>query len=325
MEQINRREMLKAAGAVIAMSGLGGLAFAQTTAPIAKPQTRRRTLRVAHLTDIHIQPERKAGDGMIMCLHHVQNLKDKPDLILTGGDSVYDSFEADNARTQLQWDLWNSVFRNECSIPVQSCIGNHDVWGWHKRNSKTSGDEPNYGKKRAMENLHLSERYRSFDPPGCGWHFIALDGIQPDGNGYMAFLDEEEFDWLQRELAATDPKTPVLVFSHIPILSISAMLWASQDKTGDFKIEGSLVHTDAVRIKDLLAKFPNVKLCLSGHLHLLDRTEYNGVTYLCNGAVSGNWWKGRHKDCDEGYAVIDLYDDGLFEREYVTYGWKAAT
>ena len=84
------------------------------------------------------------------------------------------------------------------------------------------------------------------------------------------------------------------------------------------------MHTDCMKLKDLFAKHPNVKLCLSGHLHLLDRVDYNGVTYLCNGAVSGSWWNGRHKDCDEGYAVVDLYDDGSFEQEYVKYGWKAA-
>ncbi len=84
------------------------------------------------------------------------------------------------------------------------------------------------------------------------------------------------------------------------------------------------MHKDCLELKDLFAQHPNVKLCLSGHLHLLDRVDYNGVTYLCNGAVSGNWWKGRHKDCDEGYAVIDLYDDGSFEHQYVKYGWKAA-
>ena len=34
--------------------------------------------------------------------------------------------------------------------------------------------------------------------------------------------------------------------------------------------------------------------------------------------------RGQHKDCDEGDAVINLYDDGSFDHEYVTYGWKAA-
>ena len=126
-----------------------------------------------------------------------------------------------------------------------------------------------------------------------------------------------------RTLRDTPASTPVLVLSHIPILSASAILWAS-DERGNFEISGSLMHTDCVKLKDLFAKHPNVKLCISGHLHLLDRVDYNGVTYLCNGAVSGNWWNGRHKDCDEGYAVLDLYDDGSFDHEYVKYGWKAA-
>ena len=82
------------------------------------------------------------------------------------------------------------------------------------------------------------------------------------------------------------------------------------------------MHVDCIKLKDRFARHPNVKLSLSGHLHALDRADYNGVTYLCNGAVCAGWWKGRHKDCDEGYAVIDLYDDGSFEHEYIKYGWQ---
>jgi hypothetical protein len=100
---------------------------------------------------------------MIACLHHVQSLKDKPALILTGGDSVFDSYEADDARTTLQWNLWNAALKNENGIPVRSCIGNHDIWGINKLASKTTGAEPNHGKKRAVEMLHLPERYYSFD------------------------------------------------------------------------------------------------------------------------------------------------------------------
>jgi len=319
-EHFSRREAIKVIGATAALAGLSR----DRAAHAAGASTRRtRALRLAHLTDIHVQPELKADQGMIACLHHVQSLNDKPQLILTGGDSVMDSFEADDARTTLQWNLWRGVLKNECSIPIRSAIGNHDVWGWNKNKSKATGEEPNYGKKRAIEMLHLQERYYSFDSEG--WHFLVLDGIQPDGDGYRAFLDEEQFDWLSRDLAALDPKTPVLVLSHIPIMAASAILWAKQNQHGDYNIPSSLIHLDAVKIKDLFAKHPNVKLCLSGHLHDLDRIDYNGVAYLCNGAVSGNWWKGRHKDTDEGYAIIDLYDDGSFEHEYVKYGWKAAT
>lgn len=58
-------------------------------------------------------------------------------------------------------------------------------------------------------------------------------------------------------------------------------------------------------------------------MHRLDRVDYAGVSYLCNGAVSGNWWKGAHYECNEGYTLIDLFDDGGWEQTYVTYGWKA--
>jgi hypothetical protein len=54
----------------------------------------------------------------------------------------------------------------------------------------------------------------------------------------------------------------------------------------------------------------------------VDRAEYNGVTYICDGAVCGAWWKGNHAECDEGYGVFDLFDDGTFAHRYITYGWQ---
>lgn len=39
--------------------------------------------------------------------------------------------------------------------------------------------------------------------------------------------------------------------------------------------------------------------------------------------MSGNWWKGAHHGVPEGYGAIDLYDDGSFDHEYVTYNWNA--
>lgn len=115
--------------------------------------------------------------------------------------------------------------KNECSVPVKSCIGNHDVWGWHKENSKKTGDEPLWGKKPAAAELGLPDRYYSFDR--AGWHFIILDSTFPD----------EE--------------------------------------------------------------------------HL----------YIAKGAVCGAWWKGDHRGFDEGYGLIDLYDDGSIANQYVAYNW----
>jgi 3',5'-cyclic-AMP phosphodiesterase len=319
---MTRRELIRSAS----LAAAGAVAWSVSSrAALATPidTGRQRVLRVGHLTDVHVEPELRAGEGMAACFQHVQQLSDKPELILTGGDHVMDSFEAEDARTTLQWNLWNSVLKKECGLPVRSCIGNHDVWGWNKPKSRTTGRENNWGKRRATDMLHLDERYYAFKQ--AGWQFIVLDSIHepPAGaGGYMGQLDEAQFDWLTRTLRDTPADNPVLVLSHIPILSASAILWSSE-KDKNFEIGRGLMHTDCVPLKDLFAHHSNVKLCLSGHLHLCDRVDYNGVTYLCNGAVSGNWWKGRHEDCDEGYSVVDLYDDGSFEHEYIKYGWKA--
>ncbi len=75
---------------------------------------------------------------------------------------------------------------------------------------------------------------------------------------------------------------------------------------------------DAAQLIALFYQHPNVKACLSGHMHLLDRAEYNGVTYLCNGSVAGNWWKdATYQQTHSGYALFDLYDDGTVERTYI--------
>jgi Icc protein len=274
-------------------------------------------MRIAYLTDIHVQPERNAGEGLIACLRHVQQLTPLPDVVFNGGDAIMDAFEADESRTRRQWDLWHMIIHDECRLPIEHCLGNHDVWGWNRTKSGTTGLEPLHGKRWAMEAFGLRERFHSFDR--AGWHFIFLDSTFPKGDAYEARLDEEQFDWLQSDLQAVSPATPILVVSHIPILSACAYFDGDNEKTGDWLVPGAWMHLDARRIKGLFSRHANVKLCLSGHIHLLDRVEYNGVTYLCNGAVSGQWWKGAYQECPPGYAVIDLRADGTFAHQYIPY------
>ena len=91
------------------------------------------------------------------------------------------------------------------------------------------------------------------------------------------------------------------------------------EKETTWQVPGAWMHIDARRIKDLFYKHRNVKLALSGHMHLLDRLDYNHVTYLCNGAVCGAWWNGDFQETKPGYAIISLYDDGSTGHRYVTY------
>jgi 3',5'-cyclic-AMP phosphodiesterase len=321
-KQITRRGAIKtAAGAAAVVWSGAGLARAGESEDTVKNP--RRVLRFAHMTDVHVKPEKGAGEGMAAALRHAQGLADPPGLIVNGGDAIMDALGATRERTRLQWDLWNSILKSECSLPVEHCIGNHDIWGWYKKKSGTGGDEAMWGKAWALEAYGLAKPYRAFDR--AGWRFIVLDSVQlRDGGGaYTARLDDEQFEWLAGELASVDAGVPVVIISHIPIVSVVPAFFKDYFKDNKTQIPGALLHTDMHRIKDLFYKHKNIRLCLSGHIHLVDRVEYLGVTYICGGAVSGAWWGGDWHECEAGYGVIDLYEDGGFGYQYVPYGWEA--
>lgn len=315
-----RRRFLQLAG------GLAAAGFATRGLGAVRTTGRKRVLRVAHLTDFHVQPELRAPEGMTSCLRHLQATAEKPDLILSGGDHVMDCVRQPRERTKLQWDLWQKIMKAETAIPVRACIGNHDIWGWNKAKSGTTGHEPEFGKKWASDALGLDRPYYSFDQ--AGWHFITLDGVQPgepEGSFYGA-LDEAQLDWLQRDLAAVPKTTPVLIWSHIPIVSaLAPLINRPGPRTKPIAIENGHVHWDAVPILALLTKYPNVKACLSGHLHRIEHVEMKEIHFYCNGAVCGGWWKGKNDGFDEGYALVDLYDDGSLDCRYTSFGWNAAS
>jgi Icc protein len=189
MQGINRRSWLKrfglgAAAATAGLSGrvplLSGSSALAAPAPPVSPAA-GRSIRIAQLTDIHLQPERGAVEGFTQCLHHMQSQADRPDLIVFTGDLIMDSYRKPDARTAVQWDLWGRVLKAECSLPHMALLGNHDIWGWDKKKSKTTGNEPGWGKKRATDQLGLARPYYSFDRNG--WHFVMLDSVQPFGDG----------------------------------------------------------------------------------------------------------------------------------------------
>ncbi|MGV3614070.1 MAG: metallophosphoesterase family protein [Fimbriimonas sp.] len=308
--RLSRRDILAASAGGVLLTSLGAA---------APSPARKRSLRVAHLTDIHVQPTNGAPEGMEKCLVHAQSQRTKPDLILTGGDLIMDALAVPKDHVQKQWDIFNRVLKANVKTPIRHAIGNHDVWGWGDRAKFAS--EPKFGKKWACEELGLAKPYYSFDQGG--WHFVVLDSNHAtEGDGYKARLDDEQFEWLKGDLAATPAKRPVLVLSHIPIIGVCSMFDGENEKAGEWRIPASYVHVDSRRIKDLFLKHKNVKLCVSGHEHQYDQVVYNDVTYFCNGAVCGGWWGGNHFECTYGYGLIDLFDDGTFENRYVPYGWK---
>lgn len=314
---MNRKEWLRnmgLSGAALVTVGTGNLV--QTSTSIHKKNA-RRVLRIAHITDQHVEPGNDSEKWMRTCLQQIHEMEDQPDIIFNGGDTINDALGQEEQKVKDQWKLWSKIESEEVSLPIVHCIGNHDVWGISE-----ARNDPRYGKEWATDALGLENRYYSYEQ--AGWHFIVLDSTHPkdDGGWYTAKLDEEQFAWLQAELKRNNGQKPIMVLSHIPIVCAAAYFDGDNEESGDWQVPGAWMHIDARRIVELFYEYGNVKLCVSGHIHLLDKVVYNEVAYYCNGAISGRWWGGNYHQTPPGFAMINLYEDGSFDREYTQYGWR---
>lgn len=307
---MKRKIFLQTTAAVIGGSLLPSLSFAE--------ENKKAAIRVAHLTDIHVKPGIIPETGMAKAFQHVQLLRTGVDFIINGGDSIMDALEADKQKTETQWKLFKTILEKENNLPIYHTIGNHDIWGWFIKNDKPENDRL-YGKQWAMEMLELKSRYYSFTR--SNWHFIVLDSVQlnPAG-GYIGKLDAEQLGWLQEELKNVPADKFICIASHIPILSICSGLFFDKTETnGDLLIKRNLMHTDFLALKKIFIKYPNIKACISGHIHLQDEVEYLGIKYYCNGAVSGNWWGGSFQEFEPAYALMEFYNDGTVKRTMINY------
>jgi len=298
-------------------AGLGAAALVDP-ASLFKANAKKPPIRVAHLTDMHVKPDKNIEASVAKAMHHAQILVPEIDFIINGGDAIMDSLEADKEKTQVQWDLFTSILKKEISLPVYHCIGNHDIWGWFIKENKPE-NERQYGKVWVVETLQMKNRYYSFSKDK--WHFIVLDSTQlnPAG-GYIGKIDDEQLAWLQTELASVPKQEFICIVSHIPVLSICAGLFFDKtESNGDLKIQRNLMHSDFFTLKKIFNNYPNIKVCISGHIHLQDELNYLGIKYYCNGAVSGNWWKGSFQEFAPAYAALEFYHDGTSKRYMINY------
>ena len=294
------------------IKGLGAAAIAPSLSFTSPQKIKEPVLRVAHITDVHLKDDLGAPKKFERCLHHIQQHSPKVDLILNGGDIVFDMNKENLSDINAQWKLMESMMTNENDIPVKYCLGNHDVW-WNE-NSK---DEVFYGKKYSLDRLELAKPYYSFSQNG--WKFIILDSTHQDidDTWYIGKLGDRQMQWLTSELKNTSEKTPILIMSHIPILT--SVLMIQDNVVNRWEFLGGDMHTDCAQLTNLFYQYPNVKICLSGHIHMRDKVVYNDVTYICDGAVSGAWWNGILRQTKPGYGLIDLYADGSFHETYINY------
>lgn len=274
-----------------------------------------KKLRIAHITDCHVFDKKYAIESMQKAVSYINNLAEPIDFIINTGDSIMDSLGKSRDKVAAQWQVWHSVTK-DFAAPIYHAIGNHDVWGWS--NPLVGRQQEGYGKAWAVNELKLKNRFYDFEMGD--WHFIVLDSTHSVvGWGYTAQLDDEQYEWLAQLLKTIPENKHICILSHIPILSSTVFFDGNLMKNNKWSIPGAWMHKDAVKIKNLFYQHKNVKLALSGHVHLQDEVNYLGVKYLCNGAVCGAWWGGNYQEFPPALAIIDLYSDGSSKQQLINY------
>jgi Icc protein len=304
----DRRHFLSLLGSAGAVTALGSspLAHGMMLAPTAIED-----FEFIFFTDTHLQPELDGAKGCDMAFKKMGGIK--ADFAIQGGDHVFDALGVPKSRSLSLFDLYDKT-QQDLSLKVYHTIGNHDCLGIYTASGMEPSD-PLYGKKYYVE--HVGKTYYSFDRKGV--HFIVLDsiGITPD-RAYEGRIDATQMQWLAEDLKAQAEGTPIIVVSHIPLVSAFAS-YVPVPATPPAHHGNTVANSDEV-IR--LFEGHNVLAVLQGHTHINERVEWHGVPYITSGAVSGNWWKGVHMGTPEGFTVVSLRGGKLTTR-YETYGFHS--
>jgi len=260
------------------------------------------------MTDIHITPVKHAPEGFSKAIKSVNTLA--PDIVITGGDIVFDALRADYGRADSLFSQYEGKLK-EFNMPVYNTIGNHENFGWF--NKAISPDNENYGK--GMFRKRISNNYYAFDYKG--WRFYIIDGVmKKDSTHYKGQVNAEELEWLKNDLKNVDKNTPIIISTHIPFITVYNQVFYSTVKVN----EDDLVVTNSKEVLDLFRGY-NLKLVLQGHLHYFEDILVNNIHFVTGGAVSGAWWTGPHRDTQEGYVVVKIKNKQP-EIQYNDFGWE---
>lgn len=200
-------------------------------------------------------------------LNHLEQLN--LDFLLIPGDLTQDG-EPENHQ-------WLQKRLEALPFPAYVIPGNHDVLTPFPTEKNIGWSEfPQYYHKAGYENTEKLYYTREILP---GVQLIALNSNQFDSNGtQLGCLDEEQLEWLDRALLEAKNKF-ILVMVHHNI--IEHLPNQSQHMMG----KRYMLDNASILLKKL--RKAGVKLIFSGHLHIQDIAEKEGIYDITTGSTVG--------------------------------------
>jgi Icc protein len=301
--RVGRRDVLRLAAGTALLAGCGA------RQPRAADLRARgfEPLKLVFYTDVHAEPGETRQRALAAAAAAIN--AERADLVIGGGDYVADGFTRSADAMRRHWDAFmtmHDALRGERHVAV----GNHDLLG--ALGPDRSGP-PRDGRREFRARFGRSGTYYSFDR--AGRHFILLDSIEVVGGSleYRGWIDDAQLGWLERDLTAIAPSTPIVVVTHMPL--VTAFYAATEGMTAAAPANRVVQNS-----REVLAVFARhrLQLVLQGHLHVHEEIRWRDTTFLTGGAVSGAWWRGAFHGTPPGFAVVTLHDDRV-DCEYRAY------
>lgn len=226
----------------------------------------------AHITDLHLdvrgtstwQHREKSVPLFIDTLRQLGRLQQLK-FVIFGGDQVHAGpRDRDSLFVFQEW-------ARQLDVPYYILLGNSEV-------------SPVPGASRlSKEDFLAAWRGRGLGPGRTNWAFDPVRGVRfigfdvtVDGRPYGE-ASAAGLRWLEAELAASRDRQLVIVATHQLLLPTTPR---------DATPEGALwMVRNASAVREVLERYPNVRLVMSGHHHATRVETVNRITYAADPAV----------------------------------------
>jgi len=251
-DAMDRRGLLKCgawAGTGLIWSMYGGVLSSRAFGQDAKPEDAAKVadFTFVQISDTHFGFNKDPNKDPVVTIQEaikkVNALPKAPDFVIHTGDVTHlaKPAEFDKAAQVLQG----------LKAPVFYVPGEHDVVA-----DDTKLFRERYGK--GTKGLG----WQSFDHDGV--HFVGLVNVVSLKASGLGVLGKEQIDWLKADLKALGDSTPVVVFAHMPLWTISEKWGWGTDDSAEALAE--------------LKRFGSVTV-LNGHIHQIMQKVEGNMTF----------------------------------------------